>query len=255
MTLRQDAQQRKPWINSLVNSGAEVQKYQLFKQAARAKCNARLCRCRWYSHVCHDFVQEDAVHQLHEHVDALLGADGVARTQRAQGPHLQGGGGERVQCTWHELPPEIFTVRLDERANTYALTQLKLKITVVYLETPAALVQNPAHEFAGVQSAGKIPLLFSRRMPHAQRSHSGTAGRRSVQARRREPLERAGIKSRSSDSFISSTHERPQSGQEWSGVGWGGAWPGLCFRHWRKTLTAGLTGCEVVGGTGRKMAL
>lgn len=37
----------------------------------------------------HDFVQENAVHQLHEHVDALLGADGVAGTQRAEGPHLK----------------------------------------------------------------------------------------------------------------------------------------------------------------------
>lgn len=53
--------------------------------------------CCCHSHVCHDFVQEDAVHQLHEHVDPLLGADVVARTQRAQSPHLETG--RRVKYT------------------------------------------------------------------------------------------------------------------------------------------------------------
>lgn len=42
-----------------------------------------------YLHVCHDLVQEDAVHQLHEHVDPLLRADLIAWTQRTQRPHLQ----------------------------------------------------------------------------------------------------------------------------------------------------------------------
>lgn len=42
-----------------------------------------------YLHVCHDLVQEDAVHQLHEHVDPLLRANLIARTQRTQRPHLE----------------------------------------------------------------------------------------------------------------------------------------------------------------------
>lgn len=59
-----------------------------------------------YSHVRHDFVQEDAVHQLHEHVDALLGADGVAGAQRAEGPHLQGRKRRSLNTPdWTAFPP------------------------------------------------------------------------------------------------------------------------------------------------------
>lgn len=94
-------------------------------------------------------------------------------------------------------------------------------MALVDLETPAALVQNhrgrlqSVHVFVGVWSAGEIPLLFSPRMPHAQHSHSDTAGRRPAQPQRCEPLERAGIKSWSGNSFISSSHhECPQFGSE-----------------------------------------
>lgn len=39
--------------------------------------------------MCHDLVQEDAVDQLHEHVDPILRANVVARAQRTQRPHLE----------------------------------------------------------------------------------------------------------------------------------------------------------------------
>lgn len=42
-----------------------------------------------YSHLGHDLVQEDAIHQLHEHVDALLWAHVGVWTQRTQCPNLE----------------------------------------------------------------------------------------------------------------------------------------------------------------------
>lgn len=56
-----------------------------------------LTLARRYLHVCHDLVQKDAIHQLHEHVDALLGARIIARAQRTQRPHL--GTGREVNHT------------------------------------------------------------------------------------------------------------------------------------------------------------
>lgn len=49
--------------------------------------NAHSVGC--YLHVCHDLVQEDTVHQLHEHVDPLLWAYDITWTQRTQRPHLE----------------------------------------------------------------------------------------------------------------------------------------------------------------------
>lgn len=42
-----------------------------------------------YLHVCHDLVQEDTIHQFHEHADPFLWAHIVTQTQRAQHLHLE----------------------------------------------------------------------------------------------------------------------------------------------------------------------
>lgn len=52
----------------------DTQKYtpkDIFDRLMLYKCET-LNSLRSYLHVCHDLVQEDAVHQLHEHVDPLL---------------------------------------------------------------------------------------------------------------------------------------------------------------------------------------
>lgn len=91
-TFRQDTL-RKHWINSRTS---RVCSADTRKHTTKALYTLTQATQTWnplpgggYSHVCHDFVQEDAVHQLHEHVDPLLGAHLITWPQRAQRPHLQ----------------------------------------------------------------------------------------------------------------------------------------------------------------------